>query len=73
MKPRGAWTLYAAQTGGVGFHSSPGEGARAVMMGYYENGHQDTRTQSYTKGFIKSKSLVSSCLGGEKPWRNNDF
>jgi len=27
MKPGGAWTLYAAQTGGVGFLSSPGEGA----------------------------------------------
>jgi hypothetical protein len=25
--PRGARTLYAAQTGGVGFHSFPGEGA----------------------------------------------
>jgi hypothetical protein len=22
---------------GVGLHSSPGEGARAVMMGFYEN------------------------------------
>jgi hypothetical protein len=27
MKPRGAWTLYAAQIGGVGFHSFQGEGA----------------------------------------------
>jgi hypothetical protein len=27
MKPGGAWTLYAAQTGGVGFHWFLGEGA----------------------------------------------
>ena len=29
--------LYAAQTVCVGFHSSPGEGACAVMKGCYEN------------------------------------
>jgi hypothetical protein len=28
---------YAAQTVCVGFHSSPGEGAYAVMTGYYEH------------------------------------
>jgi hypothetical protein len=37
LKPLGEGSLYAAQIGGVGFHSFPGEGARAVMMGYYEN------------------------------------
>jgi hypothetical protein len=31
-KPRGAWALYAAQFGGVGFHSFPGEGAASWEM-----------------------------------------
>jgi hypothetical protein len=26
--------------------------------------HQDTKTLSYTKGFIKNKSFVPLCLGG---------
>jgi hypothetical protein len=33
----------------VGFHSSQGEDARAVMDGYHENSHQDTMTPSLKK------------------------
>jgi hypothetical protein len=46
----------------VGFHSSQGVGAHAVMRSYHEISHQDTKTQNYTKGFIKKK------LGAFVPW-----
>jgi hypothetical protein len=41
--PPGEETLYAAQFVYVGFHSSPGEGARAVMTGYHEIDPRNTR------------------------------
>jgi len=32
---------------------------------YHENSHQDTKTQSNTKGFIINESFVPSCLCGK--------
>jgi len=34
------------------------------FLDFDENSHEDTKTQSYTKGFIKNKSFVPLCLCG---------
>jgi hypothetical protein len=57
MKPRGAWTLYAAQTICVGFLSSPGEGACAVMTGCDEIHFLFFATHHYHRVFHSTYKL----------------
>ena len=36
----------------------------SALFSCYAVSHQDTKTLSFTKGFIKNKPLVPWCLGG---------
>ncbi len=40
------------------------QGRNSALFSCSEISHQDTKTRSYTKSFIKNKSLVPLCLGG---------
>ena len=54
--PHGMGDLFAAQFVCVGFHSFPGEGARAVMMGCYEKSPQITQIDTNFKKIKKNLS-----------------
>ena len=37
---------------------------RSALFSYHAISHKDTKTLSFTNGFIKNKSLVPLCPGG---------
>jgi hypothetical protein len=42
----------------------PNQGRASALFSCHKISHQDTKTLSYTGGFIKNKSLVPLCPGG---------
>ncbi len=59
MKPRGAWSLYAAQIVGVGFHSSQGEGAPSWEAAAMKISPQITQIDTDYK---KNKKISVICV-----------